>query len=41
MLWNPHLKSYNDERGYVNATITKHALTADFGVLDYGFYAPK
>jgi alkaline phosphatase D len=35
MAWNPHLKFYNDNRGYVNTTITKEAMTADFRVLDY------
>ena len=35
MAWNPHLKFYNDNRGYVNTKITKDALTADFRVLDY------
>lgn len=35
MAWNPHLKFYNDNRGYVNTTITKDAMTADFRVLDY------
>ncbi|MCW2950714.1 MAG: alkaline phosphatase [Thermoleophilia bacterium] len=35
MPWNPHLKFYNDNLGYVNTTITKDALTADFRVLDY------
>lgn len=35
MAWNPHLKFYNDNRGYVNTRITKDAMTADFRVLDY------
>ena len=35
MPWNPHLKFYNDNRGYVNTRITKDALTADFRTLDY------
>ncbi len=35
MAWNPHLKFYNDNRGYVNTRITKEAMTADFRVLDY------
>ena len=35
MAWNPHLKFYNDNRGYVNTKITKDALTADFRVLGY------
>jgi alkaline phosphatase D len=35
MAWNPHLKFYNDSRGYVNTRITKDSLRADFRVLDY------
>jgi alkaline phosphatase D len=35
MAWNPHLKFYNDNRGYVTTKITKDSLTADFRVLDY------
>ncbi|MEE2524568.1 alkaline phosphatase D family protein [Pseudarthrobacter sp. J75] len=35
MAWNPHLKFYNDNRGYVNTRITKDAMQADFRVLDY------
>jgi alkaline phosphatase D len=35
MAWNPHLKFYNDNRGYVNTRITKDAMTADFRTLDY------
>ncbi|GAA1764210.1 hypothetical protein GCM10009712_10900 [Pseudarthrobacter sulfonivorans] len=35
MAWNPPLKFYNDNRGYVNTRITKDAVTADFRVLDY------
>ena len=35
MAWNPHLKFYNDNRGYVNTTITREAMTADVRVLDY------
>jgi hypothetical protein len=35
MAWNPHLKSYNDNRGYVNTRIAKDAMTADFRRLDY------
>ncbi|MBT2512525.1 alkaline phosphatase [Arthrobacter sp. ISL-30] len=35
MAWNPHLKFYNDQRGYVRTTITKDAMKADFRVLDY------
>ncbi|MEO9249138.1 alkaline phosphatase D family protein [Citricoccus nitrophenolicus] len=34
MPWNPHLKFFNDQRGYVRTTITKNAMTADFRVLD-------
>lgn len=33
MAWNPHLKFYNDNRGYVNTRITKDSMTADFRVL--------
>jgi alkaline phosphatase D len=35
MAWNPHLKFYNDQRGYVRTTITKESLTADYRVLKY------
>lgn len=35
MAWNPHLKFYNDNRGYVNTRITRDAMTADFRTLDY------
>lgn len=35
MAWNPHLKFYNDSRGYVNTRITRDFLQADFRVLDY------
>ena len=35
MAWNPHLKFYNDQRGYVNTRITKDSMQADFRVLDY------
>ena len=35
MAWNPHLKFYNDNRGYVTTRITKDAMTADFRVLDH------
>ncbi|RJT76250.1 alkaline phosphatase [Arthrobacter cheniae] len=35
MAWNPHLKFYNDQRGYVNTRITPDSMTADFRVLDY------
>ncbi|GAA2680017.1 alkaline phosphatase D family protein [Actinoplanes palleronii] len=33
--WNPHLKFYNNQRGYVRTTITPDAMTADFVVLPY------
>ena len=33
--WNPHLKFYTGNRGYVNTRITKDAMTADFLTLDY------
>ncbi|WP_104116334.1 alkaline phosphatase [Arthrobacter sp. B1805] len=33
--WNPHLKFYNDQRGYVNTRITKDSMAVDFRVLDY------
>ena len=35
MEWNPHLKFYNDQRGYVRTRITNESLEADFRVLDY------
>jgi alkaline phosphatase D len=35
MAWNPHLKFYNDQRGYVTTRITKDSLRADFRVLDF------
>lgn len=35
MAWNPHLKFYNDNRGYVNTRITSDSMTADFRVLDH------
>jgi len=35
MAWNPHLKFYNDQRGYVNTRITKDSLQADFRVLNF------
>lgn len=35
MDWNPHLKFYNNQRGYVNTRITRDALHADFRVLEY------
>ncbi|MEC5180520.1 phosphodiesterase/alkaline phosphatase D-like protein [Arthrobacter sp. CG_A4] len=34
MAWNPHLKFYNDNRGYVNTRITKDTMTAEFRVMD-------
>ncbi|BCJ43559.1 alkaline phosphatase [Actinoplanes ianthinogenes] len=33
--WNPHLKFYNNQRGYVRTRITPDSLTADFVVLPY------
>ncbi|SDT73893.1 alkaline phosphatase D family protein [Actinoplanes derwentensis] len=33
--WNPHLRFYNNQRGYVRTRITGGALTADFVVLPY------
>ena len=33
--WNPHLRFYNNQRGYVRTKITKDAMTADFQVLPY------
>ncbi|MEU4691994.1 alkaline phosphatase D family protein [Actinoplanes sp. NPDC023714] len=33
--WNPHLRFYNNQRGYVRTTITRDALTADFVTLPY------
>jgi alkaline phosphatase D len=33
--WNPHLRFYNNQRGYVRTRITAGALTADFRVLPY------
>ncbi|WP_305788427.1 alkaline phosphatase D family protein [Symbioplanes lichenis] len=33
--WNPHLRFYNNQRGYVRTTITPADLTADFRVLPY------
>ena len=33
--WNPHLRFYNNQRGYVRTTITRDALTADFRVVPY------
>jgi alkaline phosphatase D len=34
MPWNPHLRFFDDQRGYVRTTITKDAMTADSRVLD-------
>ncbi|MEU4621227.1 alkaline phosphatase D family protein [Actinoplanes sp. NPDC023801] len=33
--WNPHLRFYNNQRGYVRTRITRQSLTADFVVLPY------
>ncbi len=33
--WNPHLRFYNNQRGYVRTTITEDFLTADFQVMPY------
>ena len=33
--WNPHLRFYNNQRGYVRTKITPTGLTADFRVLPY------
>jgi alkaline phosphatase D len=33
--WNPHLRFYNNQRGYVRTRITREALTADFRVVPY------
>ncbi|GAA0428169.1 alkaline phosphatase [Actinoplanes capillaceus] len=33
--WNPHLRFYNNQRGYVRTRITGETLTADFVVLPY------
>ncbi|UQU65026.1 alkaline phosphatase D family protein [Couchioplanes caeruleus] len=33
--WNPHLRFYNNQRGYVRTTITPDSLTADFRVVPY------
>jgi alkaline phosphatase D len=35
MAWNPHLKFFNNQRGYVNTRISKDSLRADFRVLDF------
>lgn len=34
MAWNPSVRFYINNRGYVNAKNTKDALTASFRVLD-------
>jgi alkaline phosphatase D len=33
--WNPHLRFYNNQRGYVRTRITADSLTADFQVVPY------
>jgi alkaline phosphatase D len=33
--WNPHLRFYNNQRGYVRTTITTGELSADFRVVPY------
>ncbi|XVV15945.1 alkaline phosphatase D family protein [Actinoplanes sp. CA-131856] len=33
--WNPHLRFYNNQRGYVRTTITADSMTADFRVVPY------
>ncbi|MEV4407397.1 hypothetical protein AB0J66_34950 [Actinoplanes sp. NPDC049598] len=33
--WNPHLRFYNNQRGYVRTTITPGTMTADFRVVPY------
>jgi len=33
--WNPHLRFYNNQRGYVRTTITGDAMTADFRVVPF------
>jgi alkaline phosphatase D len=33
--WNPHLRFYNNQRGYVRTKITKDAMAVDFQVLPY------
>ncbi|MDY7084656.1 MAG: alkaline phosphatase D family protein [Actinomycetota bacterium] len=33
--WNPHLRFYNNQRGYVRTRITPGSLTADFRVVPY------
>ncbi|MCA2212676.1 alkaline phosphatase D family protein [Jidongwangia harbinensis] len=33
--WNPHLRFYNNQRGYVRTRITAGAFTADFRVVPY------
>jgi alkaline phosphatase D len=33
--WNPHLRFYNNQRGYVRTTITGDSMAADFRVVPY------
>ncbi|GGK93687.1 alkaline phosphatase D family protein [Mangrovihabitans endophyticus] len=33
--WNPHLRFWNNQRGYVRTRITRETMTADFRVLPY------
>jgi len=33
--WNPHLRFYNNQRGYVRTTITRDGMIADFRVVPY------
>jgi len=33
--WNPHLRFYNNQRGYVRTTLTPETVTADFRVVPY------
>jgi alkaline phosphatase D len=35
MAWNPNLRFYNNQRGYVRTTITPESMAADFRVLPY------
>jgi alkaline phosphatase D len=35
MPWNPHLRFYNNQRGYVRTTITPESMTADFRVVPF------
>ncbi|MDI3411949.1 hypothetical protein QKW52_23635 [Bacillus sonorensis] len=32
---NPHLKFFNDQRGYVRCTVTKQYWRSDYQLLDY------